>query len=158
MPRRVKDPSYWHPVTVPWFNINCTKRLPLIGKYEILRSQTSALSGTGSRSRVRSVSLSARDRMQDIQTYHVPPLRPLLPTVRLRKMLSGIRARMPRALRTSKTLSYASSFVSSEFFPCAYLSERDPPASSRTFVRQKIMLQECATTTSVMYDASKNFH
>lgn len=31
-----EDSSYWHPVTVPWFNINCTKRSPLIGKYEIL--------------------------------------------------------------------------------------------------------------------------
>lgn len=30
-----EDSSYWHPVTVPWFNINCTKRSPLIGKYEI---------------------------------------------------------------------------------------------------------------------------
>lgn len=81
MPRRVKDPSYWHPVTVPWFNINCTKRLPLIGKYEILRSRTSALSGTGSRSRVRFGLASRQDAghidiPRALAAHPPPPHRP----------------------------------------------------------------------------------
>lgn len=123
MPRRVEDPSYWHPVTVPWFNINCTKRLPLIGKYEILRSRTSAPFGH----RLALEGAFSLAFWQDAGHIDIPRAPTPCSSVRLRKMLSGKKRgcsvlwelrRLCRMRFPSPTVWILS--------VCAYLPERDP--------------------------------
>lgn len=138
MPRRVEDPSYWHPVTVPWFNINCTKRLPLIGKYEILRSRTSAPFGH----RLALEGAFGLAFWQDAGHIDIPraPTAPCS-SVRLRKMLSGKKrgCSVLWELRRLCRMRFPSPSVPSEFFPYVhiYRNEIREIACSRTTVRDK---------------------
>lgn len=121
MPRRVKDSSYWHPVTVPWFNINCTKRLPLIGKYEILQSADECPFGH----RLALEGAFGLVFRQDAGHIDIP--RAPFPSVRLRKMLSGKErgCSVLWELRRLCRMCLPSPSVPSEFFPRMHIYQNE---------------------------------